>query len=349
MNVSELTRRQFLAGAAAGAALIAEGPAFAESLRMGLDAWTEQPETSARVQVKDPANFKVLQLTDLHFFCQEHRPETDKLTCDNLPRYVEHFQPDLLLVTGDLWHDNDDSRGEEFMRFGVEQISKLGVPWLFTWGNHDRLDDYAAGHKHITEAPHSLYRGGPNGGNYVVEAVDASSKALWDFVCLNTHDLGMQQAQRDWLARYRDARGDQSAAHAFGVFHIPITQYATIWDNGAASGVKLEEVVNEQEDGSSLEVLKSLGHLRACFCGHDHINDYAGKIDGIDLVYGRATGHGGYGATRIPKGAKLITINCETGAYDWKSVYADGSSWKETAGVRIDEYKATEWAEKDTA
>ena len=53
------------------------------------------------------------------------------------------------------------------MEFAVGQIEKLGVPWLFTWGNHDRLTDYAHGQTFLAEAKHSLYRGGHSEGNYL--------------------------------------------------------------------------------------------------------------------------------------------------------------------------------------
>ena len=97
--------------------------------------------------------------------------------------------------------------------------------------------------------------------------------------------------------------------------------------------MKGEDVCMEQEDGSSLAVLKAAG-VRACFCGHDHQNDYSGAADGVELVYGRVSRAGGYGADIFPKGGKLITVNCRTGRYEWVSITPDGKRWRPKPGER---------------
>jgi hypothetical protein len=48
------------------------------------------------------------------------------------------------------------------------------------------------------------------------------------------------------------------------------------------------------------------------------------------MVYGRATGHAGYGGDQLKKGGKLITANLtnpKNPTSVWKSVFADGSEW----------------------
>ena len=83
-----------------------------------------------------------------------------------------------------------------------------------------------------------------------------------------------------------------------------------------------------QDDSNAFNLFKNLQTMRACFCGHDHVNDYGGVLDGIELVYGRATGYGGYGGDYVDKGGKLITVNCETGDYSYQSV-----PFKQAAGI----------------
>jgi hypothetical protein len=87
-----------------------------------------------------------MQVTDLHFFCHPDKPELDKRTIEELPRLRDLTQPDLIMVTGDFWHDNPGGKGQEYAEFAIDKISGLGVPWIFTWGNHDMLNDYAKGH-----------------------------------------------------------------------------------------------------------------------------------------------------------------------------------------------------------
>ena len=85
---------------------------------------------------------------------------------------------------------------------------------------------------------------------------------------------------------------------------------------------------HESENGQAAPVLAGDDRLRACFCGHDHVNDYAVRTRNLDLVYGRATGHGGYGGEKVRKGAKLIELDLTSGEYQQVTVFADGTRWK---------------------
>jgi len=346
-----MNRREFLTAMTSGALVLRESTAGATAVsNLGCEPWDANPATCATLAIPTPSNFRALQITDIHFFMPSPRPRQDEKTNAELPHLIDLTQPDLLLLTGDLWQDNPQGRGEEFMRFGIEKISALGVPWLFVWGNHDKLDDYKTGHEAFTSAPRSLYRGGPGGGNYTVHITDRAGKPCWDLICLNSNERGLGAAQHAWLESLRTSRQQRPCtSHAFALFHIPLKQYDDMWQAGKAAGARFEKVAHRSEDGSTLGWLRSLGSVRACFCGHDHINDFSCRVDGIDLVYGRATGHAGYGASRVPKGAKIITVNCETGAYAWESILADGTRWRETSGVQITRYEDTPWAQKKPA
>ncbi len=125
--------------------------------------------------------------------------------------------------------------------------------------------------------------------------------------------------------------------------HIPLLQYHYIWEGGLASGFKLETVCSESENGASLWKIKDYGPVKALFCGHDHVNDYAGMAEGIELVYGRATGFGGYGEDVVRKGGKLITVNGQAGTYVWESVFSDGVKWIPEKNKRLDKPEDAPW------
>jgi hypothetical protein len=262
-----------------------------------------------------------------------------------MKRMIDRFEPDLVMVTGDTWHDNPDGRGAGFMEYGLRQLEGLGVPWLFTWGNHDLLDDYVAGHDALRTAQRSLYRGGPQGGNYTVDLVDAHGRPVWELLCLNTTNVGIQRAQRDWIDAFRQRRqrAGTTSPPAFCLLHIPVLQYHYIWEEEIASGFKREEVCSWGENGSGIWHLKQLGNVKALFCGHDHVNDYSGVLEGIELVYGRATGHAGYGGDDVRKGAKLITANATTQEYTWQTVFPDGARWRPEPGFRTDKVIEAWW------
>lgn len=303
-----------------------------------------------QLTVKDPSNVRMLQLTDIHFFTPTPRRNADQQTHDDMKRLVDLTEPDLLLVTGDLWYENVAGRGEEQMHYAVDTMAALGRPWLFTWGNHDMLNNFNEGHDALTYAENSLYCGKPENGNYVVQLTDKHGKAIWDLFCLNSHVDGLGRFERSWLRAMIAARHIKPGApNAFALFHVPLKQYEKIWRTGIAGGICLERIGFRVESGATLDHLRALRTVRACFCGHDHINDFAGRTDDIDLVYGRATGYAGYGANQVPKGAKLVTVNAEAGSYAWESVLPDGARWKETAGVQLKQPKDAPWAREANA
>ena len=83
------------------------------------------------------------------------------------------------------------------------------------------------------------------------------------------------------------------------------------------------------------QVLAEAG-LTAVICGHDHVNDYSAVSGGVDLIYGRATGVGGYGAEQVAKGAKLYTLDPARKAYEWVSLQLDGTKWRPAPDERKD-------------
>jgi hypothetical protein len=346
-----ISRRRFWLRTGAGAAALLVGaPVWAQKRPLNpvaLAPSNRYPENTASVRVKQADRIKLLQFTDIHFFAGRDRHGTgpDDRSVADMNRMIDRFEPDLVAVTGDTWHDNPDGRGAEFLEYSVRQLEGLGVPWLFTWGNHDLLDDYVAGHNALRTARHSLYRGGPQGGNYTVDLCDSQGQPVWELICLNTTNIGIQRPQRDWIDALHQQRQQaaQPSPPAFCMLHIPVLQYHYIWEEEMAAGFKREEVCSWGENGSGLWHINQLGTVKALFCGHDHVNDYAGFLEGIELVYGRATGHAGYGGNEVRKGAKLITANANTKSYTWETVFPDGARWRPEPGFRSEEVIDAWW------
>ncbi len=342
MRYARFSRRHFL-GMMAGAAAVSLVPRGVEAAGSAiLPRKDGDPAYLARIRAKHPTKFRILQVTDLHFFSGEGklRGFQNPRTIEILEGLVKKTKPDLVMATGDLWPGNDENQGEGWMRQVIGYFEALGVPWAFVWGNHDELSDYRKGHEAFAAAKNSLYRGAESDGNYIVDVVGRHDRSLCQLVCLNSHGTGLQPKEQRWV------RDTAAALKPFGdppplrlaFFHIPVKQYEDIWNNKAASGVMGETVCLEKDDGSALPALKAAG-IKACFCGHDHRNDYAGVADGVELVYGRATGAGGYGAEVLRKGGKLITVNCKKGTYGWETVFPDGTTWVPKPGERVERLK----------
>lgn len=346
MTRIDISRRQFLGiGSIAAGAWIA-APSYCDDEPAPLPGVVPSNtylETSAKLSVADPSRFTVLQFTDSHFHQnRKDVPRADERTRSDWKRMVERYKPDLVAMTGDLWHENHDGRGAEFQADSIALLGELGVPWVYTWGNHDQLSDIPKGHDAAHDAANSLYRGGPGCGNYTVDVVDKAGKRVWELLCINTHREGLTGSSHEWLAKFAEQNGDK-AIPRFAFFHIPVKQYFSLKMKKTFNGVSYEGVAYEKEDGSALGLLNAAGGVRACFVGHDHLNDCSGTVDGIELVFGRSSGWNGYGYDKLRKGGKLITANCETGSYAWETVFPDGLRWKPSPGEHIEEVIDQPW------
>lgn len=270
---------------------------------------------------------RILHLCDNHLGGETRQGSlapSDERTISDWHRHTERHRPDLVVINGDLWHDNPrPGSGLRLLERASRELSSLGVPWAFTWGNHDELDDYDEGHHLLETAPGSLYRGRRTHGNYRVEVRRSGGPSRppgLSLFFLNTDDRGLTAVPLSRATQFA------AAAPAPGVafFHIPIREYDSLYQPGLSQGVRLQGVGHARSANDALDVL-SRGGIRACFCGHDHLNDYSVRKGSLALHYGRATGHAGYGGGQLRKGAKLIEMNLAGGSYTVTTVFADGT------------------------
>lgn len=338
--MENLSRRRFVQatplllgalGSASSPLLAADG---AEPPEIGRSTRKARPgDGLATLDLGNRRGIRILQITDNHYFCGVKSglavTDTDKATERDWQDYVRIYKPDLIVSSGDLWHDNPGGRGQASMESVLPKLERLGVPWAMCWGNHDQLDRFQPGHDALEGAANSLYRGGGTHGDYRID-VRADSKVAGRIYLMNSNQFGLTAWQTEWLRRTRASLKpvDAPEAPALAFFHIPLLEQKSLFALGKTPGLRNEDVCNEKEEGRALPVLAEGGRIRACFCGHDHTNDYLVRSRDVDLVYGRSTGHSGYGGETVRKGAKLIELDFATGAYTQVSVFADGTTWK---------------------
>ncbi|MCX8064825.1 MAG: metallophosphoesterase [Candidatus Hydrogenedentes bacterium] len=352
MKSIEITRRNFLLGSLTlGSVLMFSKRSSSavkknEFIPVGMQVSQQFREDVFRLKLKRKSDsIRLLQLTDLHFNPLRREKKVDEDTKNLVRKLIELTEPDLVAITGDVWNENPFGKGLSFLESSVEFFGTLGVPWLYTWGNHDMLSDYSKGHDILARGNNSLYRGGLNRGNYEVVIENEEGKDLWRLICINTSNYGFLEEQLSWLRGWIE-KNKSNTTPTFMIFHIPIFQYHTIWEEKIASGVKFEKVCYEKEEGSAFETINKVPGLKACICGHDHVNDYSGLYKGIDLIYGRATGRGGYGSDLVPKGGKLYTLFPSTGEYDWASITDDNERWHPPKNMRIEKKEELPWLHK---
>jgi hypothetical protein len=335
-NGNGISRREFIAGAAAAgavAALSGFGKAFAAMA---------PPPSGASAAVgtiapREAGKFKILQVTDMHyhFVAKGFAAEPQKIK--DIKNMVGKYGPDMIVNTGDFWAQKSGA-GADFCKACCVDFAKLKTPWAFAWGNHDEAIDYDKAHATLTKAPHSLYCGGAADGNYRIAIRESESgPAIWNLIFLNNSRGGFKQEQIDWFNAEADRIRKETPAPppALLFFHIPLPQYMDVAVPGNALGVKFENPCHENGSTEAFGAFKASGFVRAMFCGHDHVNDYYGYLDGIRLQYGRALG--GYGADKVRKGGTLITVDTGAGTFETMSVFGDGTSWKPDSFVTTQE------------
>ena len=96
----------------------------------------------ATLDVGSRGGLRVLQITDNHFFCGVKSglavTDGDTATERDWQEYVRIYKPDLIVSSGDLWHDNPGGRGQASLEWVLPKLERLGVPWAMCWGNHDQ-------------------------------------------------------------------------------------------------------------------------------------------------------------------------------------------------------------------
>ncbi len=188
-----MNRRYFLstsvaAGVSTNHSKARNGPKdLRQAMFMGIAKAKKDLPRKAQLKVEGD-KLRILQFTDIHFFCDRKKfgEKADLQTVEDMKRMIENTDPHLLAITGDLWSDNPRGQGQEFFDYSLKKITSLRKPWLFNWGNHDRLDDYAAAQVTLTEAKNSLYRGGHDGGNYRISVTNSDDRQLMELLCLKT-------------------------------------------------------------------------------------------------------------------------------------------------------------------
>ena len=273
----------------------------------------------------------ILAMTDLHLAFPADRDaeaaQTDARSLAAVGTMARACRPDVLLFLGDLWNDGPAQGLENWTRLSTA-LADLGVPWAVAWGNHD-LGDHARIDPVFEQARHCLFRGTNSGGNYTIRVrVPGRPDPVWNLIVLNSDRTGLQQAQLDWFGaeahRLKAAAGQ--VAPAFVFLHIPLPQFRDAGEPRPAGGTRNEAVHSLETVDTAFAALKAPGWVKAVFCGHDHLNDFFGSVDGIRLQYVRSTGYGGYGDGVLPKGATLITVDLTTQGFATRTVFPEGTT-----------------------
>ncbi len=267
-------------------------------------------------------SLRLLQVTDLHLGHTE-RLLKDVSTFRRLQALVEQQAPDAVVITGDCF-TGDSSLNRMALAYVPHIFDQWQRPWVLVFGNHDpeggrsRDSLYAAV---LRSRWGVLGRHQSADGRYAYDYQVLFTETfrpvpLWEVYAFDSGSgpgsKKISAASLSWFQRRSNESRILSGriVPALAVFHIPLKQYHELaeGDLSAIRGEKKEPVCFEEDDGLVLEIFAGQGNIRACFCGHDHYNNYYGRhCSGILLAYGYISGESTKWAW--PTGGRLIALS----------------------------------------
>lgn len=204
-------------------------------------------------------------------------------------------------------------------------MENAGIPWAHVYGNHDDNYGLSnAKQQPIYESyPHCVSKAGPEDisgvGNYVLPIYDAEGKRiLFNVFGLDSHsglrefkeefglpaDMRFFQPASFTQSSYDTVHFDQMMWYwqtscamekhegakipALMYMHIPLPEHGLVTmhrDDCEFEGGQLEDVACAPLNGGLFSACLQRGDVKAIFCGHDHVNDFAAEYCGIKLGY----------------------------------------------------------------
>ena len=290
-------------------------------------------------------DFVVLNLADIQLSDENVFADEGTYSLELITKLVEAHDPDLITLSG------DNAWGPVSYMEVVSWIDSFGIPWAPVMGNHDGegcFSEFWAAYQFYV-AENCLFEFGPKDmgyGNYIINVTEIDN-IVHTFFMMDTHDSaeftledgtvveGYDHLWENQLLWYEWAvNGIEDIAgrkvESTVIMHIPVVEYADAWDmvsieneDGTsklnpvfapiASGQIGEPCSPAPVNNGFFDLCKDLGSTKTILVGHDHVNDFIIKYEGITLAYSIKTGFGSYWSPdRI--GGTTIKINSKGNA-----------------------------------
>ncbi len=233
---------------------------------------------------------------------------------------LEAETPDLVVLTGDILEGKRATDPRAALSVGLGPLLERGLRWAPILGNHDDEGRFSRRRVFgfLRSLPGCLGRPGPAGvsgvGNYVLRIQGQERRPAFLLYLFDSHAYAPQGfgtyawIRADQIAWYRRSRADRRVP-ALAFLHIPLPEWEQAWREGwDKRGHRHEPACCPALNSGLFAAFVERGAVVGVFCGHDHVNDYEATLHGVRLVYGRATGHGGYGRPAFPRGARVIEL-----------------------------------------
>lgn len=316
-------------------------------------------DTGVYTIVSKRDDFKILQLTDIHLGGSFLSIWEDKKALDACYRLIRETKPDFVVVTGDLvfpmgimsFSFNNNAPIMQFANF----MRNVGIPWAFTYGNHDTESLATLSRSEVDVLMKSLsYKTSKNllypyvqpdvygRSNQMIEVRNEDGRLMQALFLIDSNDyVGEKRINEydyihdDQVAWYERMVQNLSKQEGYTVpsmifTHIPLREYKEandLYEKGSSEvtyyyGILGEKMIDKiccsKYESRLFDTAVELGSTKAVFCGHDHYNNQSLEYKGIRLTYGYSIDYlamPGIESDVEQRGATLITIE-EDGSYE---------------------------------
>ncbi|GMF22207.1 unnamed protein product [Phytophthora fragariaefolia] len=283
------------------------------------------------------------------------------LTYQFVDELIDLEEPDFIAFSGDNVHVYDPSWQQIAVDMVTKRAEERGIPYAMVFGNHDEEGDFPRqkivemvsrkNYSHTVSGPETV----DGVGNYMLQ-VTAPTAGAWgeageSVLRMYFFDSGAYAStetypyvftEYDWIKQsqidyYRQlsetGRADRhsssdSVLPALMFFHIPLVEFS--YSGDACNGERNELVQSQGMNVRFLSALSEMNEVKAAFVGHDHLNEYCCRVDGVQLCYGGGTGFGrSYGASTFSRRARVIEWTVDSNERheirSWKRHYGTAS------------------------
>jgi hypothetical protein len=131
----------------------------------------------------------------------------------------------------------------------------------------------------------------------------------------------------NWAKYMNENPKQKEPAPGLVFFHIPLPEFSS-FTAANFTGVKQEGISSASINSGFFASMVEAGDVRAAFVGHDHINDFCGKLSGIQLCYAGGFGYHAYGKAGWSRRARVVSVQLEkTDNGEWRGVKSI-KTWK---------------------
>ncbi|KAG2636428.1 probable inactive purple acid phosphatase 29 [Panicum virgatum] len=284
---------------------------------------------------------------------------SDLNTTAFLYRVFRDEDPDLVVFTGDNIYGADSSDAAKSMDAAIAPAIDMKLPWAAVIGNHDQEGTLSREGvmRHLVSMKNSLSGLNPEGieidgyGNYNLEVSGVEGTSLGEKSVLNLYFLDsgdystvpsikgygwIKASQQVWFQqtssslqrKYMNENPKQKEpAPGLVFFHIPLPEFSS-FTAANITGVKQEGISSASINSGFFASMVEAGDVKAAFIGHDHINDFCGKLSGIQLCYAGGFGYHAYGKSGWSRRARVVSVQLEkTDNGEWQGVKSI-KTWK---------------------